>query len=631
MYKKLVHLTLVITAIALTCKAQTPNIVLTALGTGLTSPVDVVNCGDDRLFVVQQGGIIKIYKNGAFLPTPFLNLSSIVLSSGNEEGLLGLAFSPNYATDSSFYVNYTAGASPGASKIARYKVSATNPDSALFSSGQILLSLTQPYTNHNGGNLMFGPDGYLYAGFGDGGSGGDPQANGQNKNVKLAKMLRIDVSGSGAYTIPPTNPFVGVANTQPEIWAYGLRNPWRWSFDRVTGDMWIGDVGQDLWEEIDRQPASSTGGENYGWKCREGLNSYSTSGNCGTTTNFVSPIYNYSHSTANGCSVTGGFVYRGAKYKNLYGKYVYADYCNNKIYMLRETTPGVYINSTLLDVAGQGFSSFGEDRYGELYLTDRDNSKLYGISDTSSCSPVANLNVASSVTTCDSIYTFKTPYNPVMLYQWSYNGVTINGADSNVYVANQNGTYSVTVANFTNGCITNSDTVTLNLNAVITVSFTGLDSAYCVNYAPSTLVGNPAGGTFTGAGVSGTTFDPTIAGIGVDTITYTYSANGCTASYQIATTVSACLGIDHLPNTSTLRVVPNPNNGSFNINFFNDKDELLEVTVENYLSQNIYKNVHRAVAGDNAIAINLANAKPGLYLLSVKKGSSISKLQVLVK
>ncbi|MEO8151157.1 MAG: PQQ-dependent sugar dehydrogenase [Bacteroidia bacterium] len=629
--KKTALISLLSLIVTVTVYAQTPNIVLTPLGTGISSLVDVVNCGDDRLFVVEQTGRIKIYKNGAFLATPFLNLSTIVQSSGNEQGLLGLAFSPDYATDGHFYVNYTSGSGSGQSNIVRYTVSPANPDSAVFSSAFVLLTLTQPYSNHNGGNLMFGPDGYLYAGFGDGGSGGDPQGNGQNKNVKLAKMLRIDVSGPGAYTIPPTNPFVGVPNTQPEIWAYGLRNPWRYSFDRLTGDLWIGDVGQDLWEEIDRQPASSTGGENYGWKCKEGLNTYSTSGACPSTTGFVLPVYNYSHGTANGCSITGGYVYRGAKYPNLYGKYIYADYCNNKIYMLTETSPGVYTNSTLLDVAGQGFSSFGEDRYGELYVTDRDNSKLYSISDTSTCLPVADLNMPSTYSTCDSNYLLSTPYNPVMLYQWYFNGNVITGAGGNTYTATQDGDYYVDVVNTVNFCQASSDSVSLDLSVPVTATLSGLDTLYCVNWASSQLNGTPAGGTFSGPGVTGNIFNPAVAGPGLHAITYTYSQGSCFAVAQSTTTVSACTAIDHLPNTTNIRVVPNPNTGVFTLNFINAKNELITVKAENYLGQNVYEQIHAAINGDNSIVINLGDVKTGWYLLTVKKGDAIIQSQIMVK
>ena len=258
--------------------AQT-KIALNVYAGGFTRPVDIVNAGDSRLFIVEQRGIIKIIDgNGQVLSTPFLDIDARVGSQGNEQGLLGLAFHPDYANNGFFYVNYTNNS--GDTRIARFKVSADNPNVADPNSEKLLLPVDQPYSNHNAGDLTFGPDGYLYFGLGDGGSGGDPQNNGQTATAYLGKMLRIDVDNGDPYAIPPTNPFKDTDFYLDEIWATGLRNPWRFSFDRLTGDLWIGDVGQDAWEEIDFQPASSTGGENYGWRCYEGNHVYSMSGSC---------------------------------------------------------------------------------------------------------------------------------------------------------------------------------------------------------------------------------------------------------------------------------------------------------------------------------------------------------------
>ncbi len=612
---------------ALIGKAQTPNIVLTQVVTGLTQPVAISQCGDARLFVVEQTGNIKIIKNGVLLSTPFLNIGSLT-APGGERGLLGLAFAPDYFTSGNFYINYTNAS--GTSTVARYQVSATNPDSALLSSGQIILTQSQPYSNHNGGNLVFGPDGYLYIGFGDGGSANDPSGNGQNKMVRLGKMLRIDVANSATYTVPATNPFVGNAAYLPEIWATGLRNPWRYSFDKLTGDLWIADVGQDIWEEVDMQPAASTGGENYGWRCYEGNASFNTSG-CGAASNYVAPVHVRQHGGTYGdCSITGGFIYRGAKHANLYGNYIFGDYCSKNIYMLTKNSSGNYVPTLLINNTNTAWTAFGQDIYGELYVADYTNGKILAISDTSTCLPVANFNLPTTYATCDTAMLLSTPYNPNMLYQWNLNGFTITGADSSTYLATTDGSYTVTVANFTNGCIAVSDTTTIDFGVTVIASFAGLDTLYCANAPTVVLTGTPAGGTFSGPGVTGNVFDPAAAGAGNHNITYTYMANGCLATAQNITTVSACAGIDNIPNTTTIRVVPNPNNGTFSVNFLNTINEKIEVTVQNTLGQTVYHATQKAIIGDNAIAIKMNDVLPGLYLLSVKKSTGISKMQVLV-
>ena len=349
-----------------------PNISLTQVVSGLTQPLGITHASDGsgRLFVVEQGGRIRIFKNGVLQSQPFLDISSRV-SCCTERGLLGLAFPPNYASKQYFYVNYTN--SSGNTVIARYRVS-TNPDIANSNSEQILLTVNQPYANHNGGQLAFGRDGYLYIGLGDGGSAGDPQNNAQNPALLLGKLLRIDVeSGTAPYAIPPTNPFRQTPGYRPEIWALGLRNPWRFSFDRQTGDLFIGDVGQDLYEEIDFQPAASKGGENYGWRILEGNHCYKA-----TTCNqsgLVRPIVEYDHQQ--GRSVTGGVVYRGQSYPSLQGIYLYGDYITGKIWGLRRNgTSGE--NKVLLN-SGKLISTFGEDDAGNVYLADYRQGIIYRI------------------------------------------------------------------------------------------------------------------------------------------------------------------------------------------------------------------------------------------------------------
>jgi glucose/arabinose dehydrogenase len=330
--------------------------------TGLSSPVDITHAGDGsgRLFITLQGGRVVIFDGVQILSPPFLDINSLV-SSGGERGLLGAAFHPNYVGNGFFYVSYTDTA--GDSVIARYSVS-LDPNRADPTSGVILLTIPQPFSNHNGGQLHFGPDGYLYIGIGDGGSGGDPQNNGQDLGTLLGKILRIDVDSGFPFTVPPDNPFVGVVGAREEIWSFGLRNPWRFSFDRLTGDMFIGDVGQNSWEEVDFQPANSTGGENYGWRLMEGNNCFNPAINCNNGT-LTLPILVYDHSV--GCSVTGGYLYRGSKNPNLNGLYLYGDFCSGLIWGAQEDGLGGWNTTVLLDT-NFSISTFGEDESGEIYF-----------------------------------------------------------------------------------------------------------------------------------------------------------------------------------------------------------------------------------------------------------------------
>ncbi len=330
--------------------------------TGLSSPVDITHAGDGsgRLFITLQGGRVVIFDGVQILSPPFLDINSLV-SSGGERGLLGAAFHPNYVGNGFFYVSYTDTA--GDSVIARYSVS-LDPNRADPTSGVILLTIPQPFGNHNGGQLHFGPDGYLYIGIGDGGSGGDPQNNGQDLGTLLGKILRIDVDSGFPFTVPPDNPFVGVVGAREEIWSFGLRNPWRFSFDRLTGDMFIGDVGQNSWEEVDFQPANSTGGENYGWRLMEGNSCFNPAINCNNGT-LTLPILVYDHSV--GCSVTGGYLYRGSKNPNLNGLYLYGDFCSGLIWGAQEDGLGGWNTTVLLDT-NFSISTFGEDESGEIYF-----------------------------------------------------------------------------------------------------------------------------------------------------------------------------------------------------------------------------------------------------------------------
>jgi glucose/arabinose dehydrogenase len=339
---------------------------------GLDQPLFVTGSGDGsgRLFVLEQVGRIRIVADGALVKASFLDISKRI-SAGGERGLLGLAFHPGYdgSTERRFYVDYT---DPGGNTVvAEYQTGAGTPDRADAGSERVLLPVKQPFANHNGGSLAFGPDGDLYIGMGDGGSGGDPQGNGQRLDTRLGKLLRIDVDGRTGdlpYAIPADAPYADQPDAAAEIWALGLRNPWRFSFDRRTGDLWIGDVGQSAWEEIDRATAASGlgRGTNFGWNRMEGSHCYPSGKPCDIP-GLTLPIAEYAHDL--GCAVTGGYVYRGSASPALEGVYVFGDYCSGRIWGLASGGPDQQ-TPVLLSESGGTISSFGQDDAGELYLTD---------------------------------------------------------------------------------------------------------------------------------------------------------------------------------------------------------------------------------------------------------------------
>ena len=329
------------------------------IANGLNRPVDLQSSfdGSSRLFIIEKYGVIRIYVNGQLLNQPFLNINDRVNDDSNEMGLLGLAFHPNYEENGYFYVNYTGDG--GDTRISRFQA---NGNSADPNNEQVLLIIKQPYPNHNGGAVTFGPDGYLYLGLGDGGLAGDPHKNGQNTSSLLGKILRIDVNTGDPYSIPSDNPFGN------EVWAYGLRNPWRISFDSATGDLWIGDVGQGDWEEIDYLPAGSPGGANFGWSIMEGTHDY----NGNPQPDLLLPVAEYSHGEG-GCSVTGGYVYRGTM-PEWNGVYLYGDYCTGYVWGVILSNGGW--QAQRLFEAGLQITSFGQDESGEVYLTS-DGGEIY--------------------------------------------------------------------------------------------------------------------------------------------------------------------------------------------------------------------------------------------------------------
>ena len=376
-------------ALALACilgfsapRAQAQDLAVELVASGFASPVWVgaPNGDFDRLFVIEQNtGRIEIIKNGTILPVPFLNVGSIASQNG-ERGLLGMAFHPDYMSNGRFFINYTDNA--GDTQVVEYAVS-SDPDIADSTPVQTIFSVGQPFSNHNGGDLDFGLDGKLYIGTGDGGSANDPGNRSQNGLNNLGKMIRLDVDIAAPF-IPADNPFLGNPNINDEIWALGLRNPWRYSFDRMTGDLYIADVGQNQVEEIDFQPGSSAGGENYGWRCMEGTRCTGLSGCTCNDMSLTLPIQEYNHGL--GCSVTGGYVYRGSTIPGLEGTYFYGDYCSSRIWSFKVVGGSVteFTERTAeLEPDGaltiNNITSFGQDAAGEVYIVDPSGGEIYKI------------------------------------------------------------------------------------------------------------------------------------------------------------------------------------------------------------------------------------------------------------
>jgi glucose/arabinose dehydrogenase len=365
--------------------AAAVNLGLSQVVTGLSRPVALTAAGDGsgRLFVVEQAGSIRIIKGGTLLATPFLDIHTKVSCCG-ERGLLGLAFHPSFATNRRFYVFYTR--LDGDLVISQFSATSADPDRASTSEKVILRIEHSRYANHNGGQLVFGPDGYLYIGTGDGGGSGDPLRSGQSRTTRLGKILRIDINRTTAtrnYAIPSTNPYATSTTRKREIWSYGLRNPWRFSFDRATGDLYVGDVGQGRYEEIDRARRRTGGGRgvNWGWSVMEGNHCYRPSTGCNTTGK-ARPVAEYRHAVpgVNNCSVTGGYVYRGAAFPDMVGGYFFGDFCSGRIWSFSAAAAGAQNEVLALD-SSAAISAFGQDDAGELYLADYSGGTIYRLVD----------------------------------------------------------------------------------------------------------------------------------------------------------------------------------------------------------------------------------------------------------
>jgi glucose/arabinose dehydrogenase len=583
-----------------------PTLGLETIGSGFTKPLAVVNAGDDRLFILEQDGKIKILHNDGSIST-FLDINSKVKSTGNEQGLLGLAFHPNYASNGYFYVNYINNS--GNTRISRFKVSAANPDLANAGSEQILLTITQPYDNHNGGDLNFGPDGYLYIGMGDGGSSGDPGDRAQNINVLLGKILRIDVNSGSPYGIPATNPFVGTDGAD-EVWSYGWRNPWRWSFDKLTGDLWIADVGQNAWEEIDVELSGSSGGKNYGWRCYEGTHVYNTS-TCDLSSPKEFPIFEFPHnSSTGGFAVTGGFVYRGTQYPSLYGKYIFCDYVSGNFWTTSSNGSGGW-NTVQETLEQGGIASFGQGIDGELYAANLSNGDIYHV--IASCS---GFSVSASVTNASAstinngaIDITITGGNSPYSYSWS------NGAVTEDLLNLSAGTYTVVITD-NNGCSATTTATVLNACGAVTnltVSSITATSAV-VSWTPSgansyNIIYKKTGGTTNTLNTSGNSV--TLTGLSPGSHYSLKVQNSCPGAPGVFKTAKTFnTPPQKLPNVSYAAaaiVFPNPGTGIFNIN---DATAIKTIDVINEAGSKI---ITLRNSGSENVLLNLNEYAEGVY------------------
>ncbi|MFN0032158.1 MAG: PQQ-dependent sugar dehydrogenase [Flavobacteriales bacterium] len=445
-------------------QALTPlDVELQSFYTGSAVPVGIYSCGDNRLFILEkdQSDIEIITTSGTYVGK-FLDLTGFT-STGGERGLLGMAFHPDYATNGYFYVNYTN--TSGNTVVRRFTVS-TDANVADDASGYTIITITQTFSNHNGGHIAFGPDGYLYIGMGDGGSAGDPNNASQTPTQLLGKMLRIDVDGGSPYAIPADNPYFGQADTLPEIWALGLRNPWKFSFDRLTGDMWIGDVGQGTWEEIDFQP-NGTAALNYGWRCYEGNANYNTAG-CQSSSFYDFPVADYSHGGDGFCSITGGVVYRGEAFPAMQGTYFFSDYCNSTIFTILHS--GNSFIEDELSASTNGIVAFGEDLNGEVYVVSN-SGPIYKLVDSCPFYPALTGNTNGELET-----------DAGTQYWWYQNGTIIPGANSQTYTPTQAGTYYARVSN--GECTRQTNSV----QWVVVSGIPGCTYGNALNFDPAAMV-----------------------------------------------------------------------------------------------------------------------------------------------
>lgn len=583
---------------------------------------DICNAGDERLFIAQQNGLIRICDlDGILTPLPFLDISSKVISGG-ERGLLGVVFSPEFLSDGYFYVNYTG--LDGDNRISRFSVG-NDPDIADPASEEILFIIDQPYSNHNGGGMKFGPDGFLYIGSGDGGAAGDPQNNGQDPYSLLGKILRLDVGVRSGYLVPSDNPFFNGISGDPLVWSMGLRNPWRISFDSQNGDLWIGDVGQNKWEEIDREKVIGTTGKNYGWKCYEANAVYDTTG-CEPASSYTPPYFAYDHTGGN-CSVTGGFVYRGALHESWYGRYFFTDYCTGEIRSLADSNSQV-TEITHGNFSPYSYSTFGEDVYGELYV-GKTGSGVFRLTDTTECSPVAHISDADSLEFCGPDFSLSTPYHPQLNYIWYRNDTVVSQSSGSIYTGEIGGHYRVEVVN-NSGCSSVSSDVFVQFTKAPRVSIDLPSPFFCKNSTPLPVPVTPDGGVFSGAGMNTGIFVPQAAGAGAHVITYRYtSAVGCTQEVRSTFRVDSCTA-GFLDNGNWFSILQNPVQNNLVLSIQRPVRENTDLLIYDVAGRLVFSEMLPELGGGDVLEIDISGLSDGVFLITSGAGS-VSQAQKFQK
>lgn len=596
-----------------TALLQAQSLVLTPVTPNIPWLIGAEHAGTDRFYVIRQDGFIVIREaDGSFPATPFLDWSANIKLQG-EQGLLGLAFHPDYASNGEFFIYYSQ-AGTGNSVLSRMHRSAANPDVADPNSEEMLFNFPHPTVNHVGGCLKFGPDGYLYLTSGDGGELNDPNNNGQNNHLFLGKILRIDVDHGTPYAIPAGNPFAGNSNLVQEIWCTGLRNPWRMSFDRLSGDVWVGDVGQSTREEVDFIPAGSSGW-NFGWSCHEGTQGFNSC--IDTLCCFTDPVYEYPHNSNPNCSgsVTGGFVYRGYQYDYLWGKYIFTDFCSGEIRALSKDGNNVSVIS--LGVYNPfDYASFVEDVQGELYLAGYFTNMLYRISSID-CSPVARITgISGNLVRCpgDTSELRLEAYGAGvsgMKFQWFNHGVALNGDTSGVLVlhpAPLAGQLAVQVTNPANGCSAFSPVV----NTTVIQPFFG--------FVDSTL---HAGDVWQGVTVQ---HDTSFTRIFVSAI------NGCDSTVlYYAHILSAAFAPGVLPEL--VQISPNP--AARSIELLLNLQEAAPEIVMNMADVNgriVFQKLLRDLpAGISRTRVQLPELNDGVYIVTLQTGATASSSLLVIR
>lgn len=599
---------------------------------GFTLPLGLYHAGDERLFVVEKSGIVKIIMpDGTVNSTPFLDIQNLVRFTGqtnSEQGLLGFAFHPDFKTNGYFFVDYTRSfpANDGTTVIARYQVNPLDSNVANANSAEIILTIPQQFSNHNGGCIQFGLDGFLYIGMGDGGSANDPLEAGQNPQTLQGKMLRLDVNSTLPFAIPSDNPFVNDPNVLDEIWAIGVRNPWRFSFDRITGDMWMGDVGQNNLEEINFQPSNSLGGENYGWDCFEGSAAFEPAG-CNNIT-FTFPVFEYNHNAAGGFSVTGGYVFRSAKYKEAWGKYLFADAVSAHLWSTEFDGNNFNTIKEMNNTAGSSNVSFGEDKFGDLYLIKHAGGTIQKIIETSNSGPLAFItNKESQYSLCegDSLL-LQALFHPDLQFQWLKDGQAINNADQPFIPVFEAGQYQLVVADLTNASLPTDTSLPVAVVIIPATANLFLEDSLTVNIseAPFVIPTNMGGGTFTGTGIVNNEFDASAANL-ENTIVYTVLNNNCPQSDTLIVLLDTLsVGAAQFSIPASIHVFPNPvTSHDFKIVA---SHQILSVQITDVLGVKIYQNQHLGLEHH----IHLPELTSGVYfaIIQTEQNTWFKKLYV---